>query len=26
MSPRALTEFTTRGWKVDESFSIGAER
>jgi hypothetical protein len=26
VSPRTLREVTTRGWKVDESFSIGAER
>jgi hypothetical protein len=26
MSPRARKEFTARGWTVDESYSIGAER
>ena len=26
MSTRARKEFTARGWKVDESFSIAAER
>lgn len=26
MSPRAAKEFEARGWKVDESYSIAAER
>ncbi len=26
MSPRARKEFAAQGWKIDESFSIGAER
>jgi hypothetical protein len=25
-SPRAQKEFTARGWRIDESYSIGAER